>query len=65
MQGVRTAVHQFFKGELRLPPMRTETAVTGERQALNVCSVDLPPQVHNPSFSVNRTLSHRWNMACA
>ena len=53
MQGVRTAVHQFFKGELRLPPMRTETAVTGERQALNVRSFGLsadvvPLHVYNP-----------------
>ena len=35
-------MHQFFKGEMRLPPMRTETAVTGERQALNVRSAALP-----------------------
>ena len=35
-QMVRTSVHQFFKGERRLPPMRTETATTGNRQAANV-----------------------------
>ena len=33
---VRTSVHQFFKGERRLPPMRTETATTGDRQVMNV-----------------------------
>ena len=61
VQMVRTSVHQFFKGERRLPAMRTETATTDNRQAVNVSHRRIVTAIGDSSSQRLALIAATWN----